>query len=39
MIYTYTGAVLSSEENRYEKISLDDIAEEKLSRSISGGSA
>ncbi|NIP49977.1 MAG: membrane protein insertase YidC [Gammaproteobacteria bacterium] len=37
MIYTYTGAILSSEENRYEKISLDDIAEEKLSRSISGG--
>ena len=37
MIYTYTGAVLSSEENRYEKISLDDIADEDLSRSITGG--
>ncbi len=37
MVYTYTGAVISSDENRYEKISLDDIEEEKLSRSFAGG--
>ena len=37
VIYTYTGAVLSSPDNRYEKISFEDMAEEKISRTIRGG--
>lgn len=36
-IYTYTGAVISSPDNRYEKISFDDIEEEKLSKDIVNG--
>lgn len=36
-VYTYTGAVLSSEERRYEKISFDDMRKENLSRNIVNG--
>ena len=36
-IYTYTGGVIYSEEEHYEKIKLDDMAEEDLSRDIAGG--
>jgi len=37
MIYTYTGGVISSPEKRYEKISFDDMEEEKLDRTITNG--
>ena len=37
MVYTYTGAIISSPEKRYEKISLDDMRDEKLSRTIKDG--
>lgn len=37
MIYTYTGAVLSSPEKRYEKISFDDISDKKIARDVKGG--
>ncbi|NNE37713.1 MAG: membrane protein insertase YidC [Gammaproteobacteria bacterium] len=36
-IYTYTGTVISSPENRYEKIAFDDIEESPLSAQISNG--
>ncbi len=36
-IYTYTGGVVYSEEEKYEKIDFDDMAEKDLSRNISGG--
>jgi YidC/Oxa1 family membrane protein insertase len=31
-IYTYTGTVISDPENRYEKISFDDIADEPIAK-------
>ncbi|HKK16908.1 MAG TPA: membrane protein insertase YidC, partial [Gammaproteobacteria bacterium] len=37
MAYTYTGAVLSSPEKRYEKISFDDIKEKNIARDVKGG--
>lgn len=37
MVYTYTGAILSSPEKRYEKISMDDMRDEKVSRTIKNG--
>ena len=36
-VYTYTGAVISSPEKRYEKIKFEDIQEEALSRNITDG--
>ncbi|MEO5703342.1 MAG: membrane protein insertase YidC, partial [Gammaproteobacteria bacterium] len=36
-IYTYTGGVLSSAENKYEKIDFDDMADQDLNRTIMGG--
>jgi len=36
-IYTYTGAVISSPEKRYEKIDFGDIEDDKLSIDISNG--
>ncbi len=36
-IYTYTGGVIYSEENKYEKIDFDDMADANLSRDITGG--
>ena len=36
-IYTYTGGVISSAENKYEKITFDQIVETDLSREIKGG--
>jgi len=35
--YTYTGAVISSPESRYEKISFDDIEEQELQQDIVDG--
>ena len=37
LIYTYTGAVVSSPENRYEKIDFDDIRKQRLQQEISNG--
>jgi len=37
LIYTYTGAVISSPENRYEKIDFDDMREQRLQQEISNG--
>ena len=37
LIYTYTGAVISSPEDRYTKIDFDDIREQKLEREITNG--
>lgn len=37
LIYTYTGAVLSSPDKRYEKISFDDISDKKIARDVKGG--
>ncbi len=37
ILYTYTGAVVSSPEQRYEKISFDDMEDEKLSVDITNG--
>lgn len=37
LLYTYTGAAISSPEKRYEKIKFDDMAKEELSRDIAGG--
>jgi len=34
---TFTGAALSSPENRYEKFDFDDLAEEPIDRDITGG--
>ena len=36
-IYTYTGAVISSPEKRYEKIDFGDIEDDKLSTDITNG--
>ncbi len=36
-IYTYTGAVISSPEKRYDKIDFGDIQDEKLSVDITNG--
>lgn len=36
-IYTYTGGVIYSDEEKYEKISFDDMQDENLSREIKGG--
>ena len=36
-IYTYTGGVVYSEEEKYEKVSFDDMAKRDLNRSIKGG--
>ena len=36
-IYTYTGAVISGPERRYEKISFDDMRKENLSRTVVAG--
>ena len=37
LIYTYTGAVLSSPDNRYEKISFDDMEDQDADAQISNG--
>ena len=37
ILYTYTGGVVSSPEQRYEKLSFDDMEDEKLSRDITNG--
>ena len=36
-VYTYTGAVISSPERRYEKITFDNMRKENLSRTIVNG--
>jgi YidC/Oxa1 family membrane protein insertase len=36
-IYTYTGGVIYSEEEKYEKIKFDEMRDSNLSRSITGG--
>jgi YidC/Oxa1 family membrane protein insertase len=36
-LYTYTGAILSTPESRYEKISFGDIQDDKLSVNVSDG--
>lgn len=36
-IYTYTGGVISSPENKYEKIKFDQMGEKDLSRDIKAG--
>ncbi len=36
-IYTYTGGVIYSEEEKYEKLEFDDMAENNLSRDVDGG--
>ncbi len=36
-IYTYTGGVIYSQEEKYEKIEFDDMRESNLNRSIEGG--
>ncbi len=36
-IYTYTGGVIYSEEEKYEKIKFDEMKESNLSRTITGG--
>jgi YidC/Oxa1 family membrane protein insertase len=37
LLYTYTGGVLYSPEEKYEKIDFDDMSDENLSRDVSGG--
>lgn len=37
MIYTYTGGVIYSPEQKYEKIDFDDIKDSDLGREITGG--
>jgi len=37
LIYTYTGAIISTPEKRYEKINFDDIQDDKLSVDVSNG--
>lgn len=37
LIYTYTGGVIYSEEEKYEKITFDDMTEADLDREIKGG--
>ena len=36
-LYTYTGAVISSPEDRYRKIDFDEISEQKLQKEIVNG--
>ena len=36
-VYTYTGGVIYSPEEKYEKIPFDDMAEQNLSRTITDG--
>lgn len=36
-IYTYTGGVLYSDEDKYQKLDFDDMAKQNLSRDITGG--
>ena len=36
-IYTFTGGVISSQENKYRKLSFDDMDKETLSKEIKGG--
>jgi len=36
-VYTYTGAVISSPDNPYEKIDFDDMQENKLAQDSKGG--
>ncbi|WP_081756307.1 membrane protein insertase YidC [Candidatus Contendibacter odensensis] len=36
-VITYTGAVISTPEQRYEKISFDAIAKQELNQSVKGG--
>lgn len=36
-LYTYTGAILSTPESRYEKISFGDIQDDKLSVNVADG--
>ena len=36
-IYTYTGAVFSSPDNRYEKVKFDDMKDHKVSRDVVNG--
>ncbi len=36
-IYTYTGGVIYSQEDKYEKISFSDMSSRDLNRSINGG--
>jgi len=36
-IYTYTGAIFSSPDNRYEKVKFDDMREHKVSRDTVNG--
>lgn len=37
LIYTYTGAALSSPDNRYNKISFDDMRDKAIDRRITNG--
>lgn len=37
LVYTYTGAVISSPEERYEKIDFDDLQDRNLKKDISNG--
>jgi YidC/Oxa1 family membrane protein insertase len=37
LLYTYTGGVIYSAEEKYEKISFDDMQEQNLNREIIGG--
>ena len=37
LIYTYTGAVISTPEERYEKVDFDDMEERKLERDVTNG--
>ncbi|TPW17906.1 MAG: preprotein translocase subunit YidC, partial [Halothiobacillaceae bacterium] len=37
LIYTYTGGVIYSEQEKYEKISFDDMKDKDLGRNITGG--
>ncbi|MCG8325680.1 MAG: membrane protein insertase YidC [Thiotrichales bacterium] len=37
LIYTYTGAILSSPEERYKKISFEDMEDKALGRNITDG--
>ncbi|MGM0593770.1 MAG: membrane protein insertase YidC [Pseudomonadota bacterium] len=36
-LYTYTGGVIYSQEEKYEKIDFDDMRESNLNRSVEGG--
>lgn len=36
-IYTYTGGVIYSEQDKYEKLDFDDMTKQNLSRDITGG--